>query len=69
MGRSKASIVGLSGNDLAHVKVEGCIRLQRLRTEGNRPLRQTASELLARARGEPRVIRRTRLTAMSLFDL
>ena len=68
-GMKSLESLDCSGNDLAHVNVEGCIRLQRLRTDGNRPLRQTASELLARARGEPKIIRRTRLTATSLFDL
>ena len=58
-----------SGNDIANLKVDGCSRLERLRVAGNRRLRESASELLARARGHPKVIRRQRLTATSLFDL
>jgi hypothetical protein len=58
-----------SGNDLISVNVDGCHRLLRLRTDGNGRLRQGASDLLARARGEPKVNRRQRLTATSLFDL
>jgi len=58
-----------SGNELTTINVDGCIRLKRLFVGGNRQLRQSASELLARARGEPKIIRREHLTATSLFDL
>jgi hypothetical protein len=58
-----------SGNDIANLKVDGCSRLERLRVAGNRRLRESASELLARARGQPKVIRHQRPTATSLFDL
>ena len=58
-----------TGNDLTHLDVAGCHRLARLRVGGNPRLRESASQLLAIARGEPRVIRRQRLTSTSLFDL
>jgi Leucine-rich repeat (LRR) protein len=58
-----------SGNDLVSLTVEGCHRLLRLGVGGNRRLRQGASDLLTRARGEPKVNRHRRLTATSLFDL
>jgi hypothetical protein len=58
-----------SGNDLISVNVDGCSRLTRLRVGGNRRLRESASELLARARGEANVLRRPHLAATSLFDL
>ena len=58
-----------SGNELTTLNVDGCFRLKRLFVGGNRRLRESASELLARAKGEPKVIRRERLTATSLFDL
>jgi hypothetical protein len=58
-----------SGNELTTLNVDGCTRLKRLRTGGNRRLRESASELLARAKGEPKLIRRQHLTATSLFDL
>ena len=58
-----------SGNELSTLSVDGCYRLKRLFVGGNRQLRESASELLARARGEPKVIRRTHITSTSLFDL
>ena len=58
-----------SGNELTALNVDGCIRLKSLRVGGNRQLRQTASELLARAKGEPMTTRHPHLTATSLFDL
>jgi hypothetical protein len=58
-----------SGNELTHLNVDGCIRLQKLFLAGNRSLHASASELLACAKGEPKIIRRQRLTATSLFDL
>jgi hypothetical protein len=59
----------VSGNELTTLNVDGCFRLNRLRVGGNLRLRESASELLARARGEPKVVRREHLTATSLFDL
>ena len=58
-----------SGNELAYVNVDGCIRLRRLFVGGNRQLRESASELLARARSERTTLLRKHLTATSLFDL
>ena len=58
-----------SGNDLTALNVDDCPKLARLRVGGNRRFREAASELLARARGEPKVTRRIRLTSTSLFDL
>jgi Leucine-rich repeat (LRR) protein len=58
-----------SGNDMTTLNVDGCVRLKRLRIGGNPALRENASELLARATGEPKVPRRSRLTSTSLFDL
>jgi Leucine-rich repeat (LRR) protein len=58
-----------SGNRLASIDVRGCSRLLRLRIGGNPRLRESASNLLAIARGEPPVVRRQDLTSTSLFDL
>jgi len=58
-----------SGNELVSLNVDGCRRLARLRVAGNPRLRENASQLLAQARGDPKVIRRVHLTATSLFDL
>jgi Leucine-rich repeat (LRR) protein len=68
-GMTSLQSLDCSGNDLTCLNVDGCPRLERLRVGGNPRLRESASELLARARGEPQVIRRTRATATSLFDL
>jgi len=68
-GMSRLQSLDCSGNDLVSLNLDGCHRLKRLGIGGNRRLRESASELLARARGEPKVIRRKRLTATSLFDL
>jgi len=57
------------GNGLTSLNVDGCIRLQSLRVGGNCRLRESATALLSRAHGEPKVNRRQRLTATSLFDL
>jgi Leucine-rich repeat (LRR) protein len=58
-----------SGNDLVSINVAGCSQLERLRVGGNRRLRESAGELLAIARGEPKLVRRQHLTNTSLFDL
>jgi Leucine-rich repeat (LRR) protein len=68
-GMTKLKSLDCSGNDLTYLNVDGCHRLTHLRVGGNRPLRETESELLARARGEYRPVLRQRLTATSLFDL
>jgi Leucine-rich repeat (LRR) protein len=69
-GMTSLKSLDCTGNDLTALNVDRCVRLERLRAGGNRHLRESASELLARARSEPRVIRRPpRLTATSLFDL
>lgn len=59
-----------SGNNLTMLDVEGCRQLQSLRVGGNPRLRDSATQFLARARGEtPPYVRRHSLTATSLFDL
>jgi Leucine-rich repeat (LRR) protein len=58
-----------SGNQLASVDVRGCSQLLRLRIGGNPRLRESASNLLATARGERPLVRRQRATSTSLFDL
>lgn len=58
------------GNDLTVVNVDGCTKLERLRVGGNRQLRESATELLARARRTQKIIRRPScLTTTSLFNL
>ena len=68
-GMTSLRALDCSGNDLTCLSVEGCHQLERLRVGGNRHLRESASELIARARDEPKVIRRQRFTNTSLFDL
>ena len=68
-GMSNLVSLDCSGNELVSLDVEHCPRLTRLRVGGNRRLRASASELLARARGEPTFMSRPHLTATSLFDL
>jgi len=68
-GLERLKTLDCSGNELAELNLDGCSRLERLRVGGNPGLRESASELLARARGEPTRTSRQHLTSTSLFDL
>jgi Leucine-rich repeat (LRR) protein len=68
-GMQRLKSLDCSGNELTNLDVDGCRALERLRVAGNPRLPWNATQLLARARGEPKVIRKQQLTATSLFDL